>query len=281
MATFIRVYSDTHLDFDLGKRPYISANMVWAPSALPDDLDSILILAGDLWHNNMAFKVLADGMSWISEVAKRFEHVIVVLGNHDYWGLSLQSAVRKAKEALALLPNVTLLEQSAVTLSGVKFVGGTLWTDYGRNPHAMHVGRQIINDFKYTTFGDTRVRRKLRPEDLFEVHRQTAKFIFNNCQADFPGQKVVVVTHMAPHELSIDPRYARDHMLNLSYYSDLSESVRTHCKDVQLWIHGHIHLPANYMLYNVHVMSNPRGYQTYEGIGTGYEPDNQLRIDQL
>jgi Icc-related predicted phosphoesterase len=281
MATYLRLFSDVHLDFDIGNMFYLHPKQVWSPTPLPEDHDTILMLAGDLWRNDLAFKVMFDGDSWISWIAKRFEHVVLVLGNHDYWGLSLQSAVRKAREAAALLPNVTLLEQSTATISGIKFVGGTLWTDYGRNQVAMSVGRSTIMDFKYTTFGDTKVRRKIRPEDLFEIHRQTARFIFNNCAADVPGQPVIIMTHMAPHEQSIDPKYAHERMLNASYFTDLSKSIATHCADVKLWVHGHIHRPVDYMIYNVRVLSNPRGYEAYEGTDGLYDPKHQLRIDSL
>lgn len=196
MATHLRIYSDIHLDFDMGRELYSSPTIVWAPTELPEDNSSILVLAGDLWTNNLAFKVTAAGSSWIEHIAKRFEHVIVVLGNHDYWGLSLQSAPRKAKEAAHLLSNVSILEQDAVTVSGIKFVGGTLWTNYGRDPFAMELARSAMVDYSKITFGDSRVRRKSRPQDMFDVHRQTAKFIFNNCTADVPDQPVVIVTHI-------------------------------------------------------------------------------------
>lgn len=279
MASYLRIFSDVHLDFDLGRQFYLSPKMVWSPQPLPEDDDTILVLAGDLWTDDLAFKVLPNGESWIRHVADRFKHVIVVLGNHDYWGLSLQSAPRKAKEATWKLPNVTVLEQDAVVVSGVKFVGGTMWTDYGRDPLAMEVIRNQMVDYKRITFGEKRVRRRVRPPDMYEVHRQTTRFIFNNCYADEPGQPVIVVTHMAPHANSIDSRYAHERLLNHAYYTDLSESVRTHCKDVRLWVHGHMHTPVDYMLYNVRVLSNPRGYEAYEG--SSYNPAHQLRIDRL
>ena len=280
MVTHLRIFSDIHLDFDLkNQEAYVSPDQVWQPKPLAEDSSSILVLAGDLWTDNLAFKALPNGESWIGHVAKRFKHVIVVLGNHDYWGLSLQSAPRKAKDAVSQLPNVTLLEQDSVVVDGIKFVGGTLWTDYGRDPIAMVTARSFMKDYKRITFGESRVRRRVSPQDMFEVHRQTARYIFNNCQADEPGQPVIIVTHMAPHERSVDERYSNDKLLNQAYFTNLEESVQTHCKDVWLWIHGHIHAPVDYMLYTVRVLSNPRGYESYEG--SPYDPLHQLRLDHV
>jgi predicted phosphohydrolase len=285
----LRVYSDIHLDFDIpcndkGRPlvPYTRVEQVWAPSVLLQDSESILILAGDLWTDNLPFKVTADGRSWISNVAKRFEHVIVVLGNHDYWGLSLQSAVRKARKHCAALPNVTLLERDTLVHSGVKFLGGTLWTDFNRSPIiAEHIAKTMGNDFRHITYGDTRVRRRVRHTDFFDLHRQTAKYIFTNCKADEPGQKVVIVTHMTPHYESLDTARRADDT-DYWYFSNLTESMQTHCKDVCLWVHGHVHQPKRYNpAYGMWVMSNPRGYEVIDGNGEGYEPNNLLEIASL
>jgi Icc-related predicted phosphoesterase len=230
----------------------------------------------------LAFKVTADGVSWIGHVAKRFEHVVVVLGNHDYWGLSLQSAVRKAREHVATLPNVTLLERDTLVHGNVKFLGGTLWTDLRRSPLvADYVAANMSNDFRRITYGDTRVRRRVRHTDFFDLHRQTAKYIFAHCKPDHPGQKVVIVTHMCPHELSLDDARKPDDTDHW-YFSDLTESMQTHCKDVYLWVHGHVHQPKRYNpAWGMWVISNPRGYESYEGNQEGYDPDHLLAIAAL
>ena len=289
MAKYLRVYSDIHLDFDIPCDskghplvPYTSVKQVWAPSVLPQDSESILVLAGDLWTDNLPFKMTADGCSWIGYVAKRFEHVVVVLGNHDYWGLSLQSAVRKAREHCATLPNVTFLERDTLVHSGVKFVGGTLWTDFNRSPIIAELcASKMGNDFRRITYGDTRVRRRVRHTDFFDLHRQTAKYIFSNCKADEPGQKVVIVTHMCPHEESLDSMRKYDDTDHW-YYSNLTESMQTHCKDVNLWVHGHVHEPKRYnAAWGMWVFSNPRGYEKVDGNGEGYDPHHLLEISAL
>ena len=280
--TYLRVFSDIHLDFDLNRKQYVSVNQVWQPSILDTDTESILILAGDLWTQNNFFEKPIDSESWLSIVAPRFHSVIVILGNHDYWGLSLQSAVRKAREGVMAHSNVYFMENDIVSIGNVKFLGGTLWTDYNRSEVFAAAARQHMNDFRYITFGDSNKRRLIRPEDLFELHRQTTKFVFSNVIRNTEDQKVVVITHMAPHEESINEEYRnnRDWALNYSYFSDLTTSLKTHGKNIDLWIHGHVHLPVDYMApENVRIYANPRGYENYEG--TKYNSDGLMKIESI
>ena len=49
---YIRVFSDIHLDFDVpNKTKNFQPSMLWMPEPLDTDSESILILAGDLWHS--------------------------------------------------------------------------------------------------------------------------------------------------------------------------------------------------------------------------------------
>lgn len=68
-------------------------------------------------------------------------------------------------------------------------------------------------------------------------------------------EKTVVVTHHAPHEQSVPDEY-KSHPLSPAYASDLSRLLGRS----KLWIHGHIHFNADYMVGATRVICNPRGY---------------------
>ncbi|MBB4374127.1 hypothetical protein GGD63_006956 [Bradyrhizobium sp. cir1] len=55
--------------------------------------------------------------------------IIMVMGNHEYYRRFLPPELEEAR-ALAPSFNVHLLEDAAVVLGGVRFLGATLWTDY-------------------------------------------------------------------------------------------------------------------------------------------------------
>ena len=86
---YIRIFSDIHLDFDYYgiKGKNISFDKIWRPTKLSTDKETILILAGDLWHSHKIFSFM--GKSWLKGISQRYGLVLVVLGNHDFWNGNL------------------------------------------------------------------------------------------------------------------------------------------------------------------------------------------------
>lgn len=67
----------------------------------------------------------------------------------------------------------------------------------------------------------------------------------------------VVVTHFAPTQLSIHPRFA-DSPLNACFVSELEENIARW--QPALWMHGHTHDSFDYRVGNTRMVCNPRGY---------------------
>lgn len=276
----IREASDIHLDWDIDSfhstrlydpsKPPIreEMDMLWFPPSMDDDMDSAFIIAGDIWTDGrFALRQWQDGShdTWIARMSRRFKYVVVVLGNHDYWGRNVLYEAQKIKEAIKLqgLTNVFLLEKDAIVLDQVKFIGGTLWTDFNRHdPMVMHMAPQIMNDYKHMRYG--RDYRRCRPSDLYEIHMNTKSFIFQNAKRDYPEQKVVVVTHMAPSYRSVQDYYRQPHhqMMNYLYYTDLEKRIMADGQEIDYWFHGHMHHRDEYEIGNCRVVINARGYAT-------------------
>lgn len=269
----IRLISDIHLDFDVAKLGHAcpeEIDTLWYPEPMEHDSETVLLIAGDLWWGNHAFQRRFGEDSWIERLSRRFKAVLTVLGNHDYWYGNLRAAVAVARESIdqLKLTNVQVLEQDYYIIDNVKFVGGTLWTDFkNQDPNVMLAATRIMNDYEYIKCGT----RDLTPVDLFEVHRQTRHFIGKHAVKDYPEQQVVVMTHMAPSYQSIHPAYrtASGYIANFSYFTDLDNFIVNH-PDIGLWVHGHCHHPSDYTINKTRVLCNPRGYDTYEN--TGYDP---------
>jgi predicted phosphodiesterase len=289
--TYIRVASDLHLDFDAfnyTKLKPLSANDVkppehdylWSPAPMPEDKDTILVLPGDLWTDNQAFeRRYGQPTSWLEKQAARFHSIVLVLGNHDYWRGALARAPIKAKEHIAALnlTNVHLLERSTVCIGDVKFVGGTLWTDYNDgNYNVLVAARDIMKDYRQIRATGYRT---VRPVDLYEVHRQTWRFISNNSYRDYDGQTVVIVTHMAPSYQSINERHrtASNYNANFLYFSDLDKRFYQQGFDADYWFHGHTHNAVDYTINKTRVVCNPRGYAlAFED--TGFDPLFRIKL---
>jgi hypothetical protein len=107
---------------------------------LPADLEyDILIAAGDIG-------TAAQAVPWLAAVGKP---VIYVLGNHEHYGVEFDEALRTAHHA-ARGTQVHVLERQSVVVAGVRFLGTTLWTDYGGwHPELVAQALKRLNDYSY------------------------------------------------------------------------------------------------------------------------------------
>jgi predicted phosphodiesterase len=239
----LRVASDLHFEFheDHG------ASIVRELAA--GDFD-VLVVAGDLV--NLAG---LDGAlsSVCSSVAPK--PVVYVLGNHEAYGGTRESAVETARRAQVALANLTFLERDTAVVLGRRFVGCTLWFAHSgaQEPLDEHVA-----DFQ-TISG---IRGWLREEGT-----AAREFLEANV-----GSGDVVITHHLPHPRSISPRFARSR-LNPYFLHDVSATVEN--GGAALWIHGHTHTSADYVAGTTRVVCNPLGYP---GFFPG-EPNPEFRAD--
>jgi hypothetical protein len=86
---------------------------------------------------------------------------------------------------------------------------------------------------------------------------------------------------MAPSERSVT-EYFKVHggHTNFYYYSDLDKRIKADGKEIDIWCHGHMHCHNDYMLENVRVLSNARGYVGYETMQNwpGFQPDFRIEL---
>ena len=271
----LRKASDIHNEF--GDKSYVLP-------PLDTDPESILILAGDLDTNG---RIIKKGRTFpgdikptlvLEEYSERFLAVIVVLGNHDFWGGSIDTMNPRLKGIIAErgLNNVHLLDNDLVEIGGVTFMGATLWTDYNNlNPESILFAESYMNDFRKIRF---RTTRKIKSASTFYTeHHRARKYI--EIQASKVDGPVVVVTHHAPTPISIDMKYRNDFHANGSYASDLTD-VMLNNRNIKIWFHGHIHCSSDYYIGDTRVICNPRGYEGYE-INPVFNPFLQVEIDGL
>jgi predicted phosphodiesterase len=244
----IRVLSDLHID--VGGRPQ------------PDDCgEDLVVLAGDICEGT-------SGIDWAVRAFPR-PRLVFVLGNHEFYGEHVE---RFRDEYVATAERlgggrVHVLEQQAIVLDGIRFVGATLWTDYalyGGTPReiatSMAIARPVMLDYQrvLTTAADG-AERLLTPEDTVRLHRPARQFVTLALASGDPA-KTVVVTHHAPHRGSLAPRWAEDRT-SAGFVSDLSPLMGR----AALWIHGHTHTSFDYFANGTRVVCNPRGYCTRDG----------------
>ena len=159
---------------------------------------------------------------------------------------------------LAAGSDVTVLDDRAVVVDGVRFLGSTLWSDFlldgaGARPAAMEASQRFARDFSVIRSDDG---RPFTPEASAACFARHAAWLALRLDEPHDGP-TVVVTHHAPSRGSVHPRFAGS-PVNPCFVSDLEHLMGG--DRVALWIHGHTHDSFDYEVAGTRVVSNPRGY---------------------
>ena len=214
---------------------------------------------------------------FMSEVSQRFPSVVVIAGNHEFYGGRWWESLDVLREEWKPYSNVYFLEDDTVTLAGHRFIGSTLWTDMNRqNPVSKQVIKDGMNDY-HKILEDRANFRYIRPDDTIQRHLASRGYITDQLRLD-TETPTIVVGHHAPTYQSIDPRFRNEQHMNGAYASDLSDLILDHT-NVRLWVHGHTHVDMDYMVGSTRVACHPRGYVGYERGGQEMDPYYPLLIE--
>lgn len=235
------------------------------PFEVPEGDFDVVILAGDI-HNGLA------SLDWARRAFERHP-VVQVAGNHEYYDEE-HDTCRAEMRARARSLGIHWLDNDAVVLGDVEFLGCTLWTDFrvyespGRAQNlsagqAMQANRALIQDFRLIRSGE----RSFEPADAQRLHEQSRQWL-ESALSHARRRPRVVVSHHLPSWQSVCARFA-DSVTNAAFVSNCDDLVR----HADLWVHGHTHSSCRYRLGDAQVVCNPRGYPR-RGRDGGFEnPD--------
>jgi predicted phosphodiesterase len=216
--------------------------------------------------------------------------VYYVPGNHEYDMLDVDATGERLRATCARL-GLHWLDRSIVPLPGravdgraLRLVGTTLWSDFdaigptGRGG-AFSLAEQLkarhkafrAADFYLQRTGTTRHGQPWLAAEMRAEGLACQAWLDAALATPFEGQ-TIVVTHFAPSLHSADPRYgltpgtagfcnALDHLLPRA----------------QLWMHGHLHAPSDYVHRGCRVVANPLGYAK-NGEQQGYRPNLLIEL---
>lgn len=241
----IHLLSDLHTEFS----PF-------TPEVLDAD---VTIIAGDV-------DVKGRGVAWAH--ANFPGRVLVVAGNHEFYGGHLQRTLIKMREDSD--ERVTFLHKDAVVISGVRFLGATAWTDFcarGDYRGSAIEAEHTMTDYKKIRCNHNgRDFAKLVPAEVAAESRANRDWLQAELARPFDGP-TVVITHHAPSLRSL-PNPSVIGPLDATYANNWEDLFSP---DVKLWVHGHIHYASDYVVNGTRVVSNPRGYpdEPAEGFQAG------------
>lgn len=251
-------------------------DQLWTQVVKVPDAD-ICICAGDIISG-----LLTAGLDYLLTQIAPVMPVVLTLGNHEYFGLTPDQTIARAREKL-VGSQVHLLENDTVEIGGVKFIGATLWTDFeiatgadDENDPAEVRLEKARREIKQHAIDFFQIRSDRRPGEFVDVdelrdrHIVSRDFIARELEATAYNQPSVVLTHHAPLTESLDWRFDGD-LSNAAYASDLSGIIRAY--KPKFWVHGHIHRNREYWFDHTRIICNPRGFSDGERMGNGFNPE--------
>ena len=234
----------------------------YVPFSIP--AADVCILAGDVSNERRT------AVAYVKRFIAPMMPVVMVLGNHDYYGGTIQGELERALADTAGT-DIQLLEDGSCTFGNVRFVGATLWTDFaipfgGNGPELPLQDRteavrqslpKELPDFKEIHASEPAEGfEMLQIDELVSRHIESRDYIEQQLAKPFAG-KTVVLSHHAPLAASLDPKFAGE-PTNAAYASDLSGLIERGKPDY--WIHGHTHQFHDYQHGHTRVVCNPKGF---------------------
>jgi len=251
----IHAQSDNH--WETNRAPVLQTNMGVAAD--------VIINAGDLATVSVMPNVIEKYFEMMKDQA---EHVIWVMGNHEFYHGEYQECLDDAWE-IAEKTGIHLMDIEFGTdnleIDGVTFWGSALWTDLNNGDYfAKNKVGNALNDYHIVEYGE----RKLNVDQTIEFNTATREKI--NWDAD------VCITHHCPAMI----KHRRFETSDITYgFCNTGLEKQIIDSDIKYWIYGHTHDSQNVDFGGTSVVSNCIGYQSYSGIeSTHYNPNLILEI---
>lgn len=217
-----------------------------------------LILAGDIGRLSEYDLYL----SFLCSQCERFTKVFLVLGNHEFYGISHQHGLQLAKsleEDPLLKGKLVILRRTRVDVDAhpnITILGCTLQSHIP--PEARQVVERKVKDFQRIagwTVDDHNAEHNLDVEWL----REQISLIRR--EKNGLTRRIVVVTHHAPALREASKLTDVNNPWSSAFGTDLFRGDNALAfREVQRWIFGHTHYTTKFSKYNVGFISNQRGY---------------------
>lgn len=253
-----------------------------------NDNADVLILSGDICEAKDLLELGSQNHnskylhSFFKNCSDEFKHIIYIAGNHEHYHGDFATTYTILKDRLGYIQNLHILDKESITIEGVTFIGGTLWTDMNNeDPMTLNAVGSLMNDFQCVKNGASKVTFK---DSNGKFHERVAKFSTLDAVADHkkmldyirhviegkPDQTFVVVGHHAPSRTSTHPIYQNQTLMNGGYSSSLDFFIEDH-PQIKLLTHGHTHHSFDYMIGGTRIVCNPRGYAGHESQSANFK----------
>ena len=253
-----QLISDVHLEMHDGT----SLKSLEIPIIAP-----YLVLAGDIGYPSQP-----SYRQFLHSMASEFTKVFVIAGNHEFYYGEYNKEIQTIRQICSENENLVFLNKDTYLLEEtdeegnvhqLRILGTTLWSN-------IPIGKRrvisfCLNDYHVVDIKDASGNlRKLNIDDTQSMFRQERVWLAENISlARENGEKVLVITHHAPHKLGTSAPEHTNSPANDAFSSDLRELMG---QPVSTWFFGHTHYSSDQQIPSVkgegatRLTSNQMGY---------------------
>lgn len=225
--------SDMHVDFPQEKTPY-------------DKLEKKVVVAGDTSNG-------LHGLKFLNKMQRKGFDVYACTGNHEHYSNRSQDRdyIETEQRFTKEFPS------RGVLFDDVPIILINGWY-------------RVSNELKWQLRMNDSRNTALSADRMNQIAFNNASFIEEELEIwSKVGVCGVVVTHTAPCEETLDPRFEGDPS-NEWYWNPYMRDLLSEYSDViRVWCHGHTHAKNEAVVDGVRVVCNPRGYP---GENPSWEP---------
>lgn len=248
MSPIVDIISDLHTEFLTPDELQELLDRYWPlnhPNGSSDGHDresnKILVLAGDIG------RVSSAGYRQVMErTSQVYRQVLVVFGNHEFYGVDYDEVMTNAATICKDLPNVIILNRHVYESDDYLAVGCIMWSEIEKN-EAVPV-LQSVNDFRAIPGHSLSHRNHLYKEEL--------KWLEDTLQQQrFRTKPLICVTHFLPTYKMIHSDYCGS-FINSAFANRLDRLLSF----ADLWVCGHSHKTVQRKIGSTLLCCNPLGY---------------------
>lgn len=216
-----------------------------------------LVLAGDIGR-------LADYQpfrDFLCSVCQKFEQVFLILGNHEFFGISREEGLRLADKLQSdpeLMGKLIVMNRKRVDLEDVTILGCTLHSHIP--PEAEEIVRTKVNDFRRIVGWSVAKHSDEHAKDVKWLENEIS-LIRQIDSGSRLKRTIIIISHHAPLAKGTSKPSDEANPWNSAFATGLIGNKEKSClDDVQWWVFGHTHHCSELVCGGVNLVSNQRGY---------------------
>ena len=248
----MQIASDIHLEFHDDRR--------FRDIIKP--VEPVLALLGDIGS-----AVDRDGRyrRFLVSASVAFEKVLVIAGNHEYYGLSIDAGNEKMRKMVSNLENVYFLDNETVKIDDETIVfGSTFWSHI---PSDMENGvRKYVNDYR-KIIGLT----VQKTNDMHKAAIDALTKVLDELSESGNNMNVIVLSHHAPTFLKTSSPEYEGNDTNCAFATNLEHIMKNN--QLKVWCYGHTHWNNCQLIHETTVCSNQLGFD-----GECYDYDDGFSV---